>query len=179
MKTLRVIFLITLSACSTVKISGVQNASDFSLARYATFNFVEVDMQGDAFGPNSERNLSLLKEAITTELTQRGLRAADQPDLQVNIGVVVSEEVQTREKSFANPADRTMYMGQRNYSWNANEVAVGTYRQGSVTIHLVDRTTSQLVWQGTAESVLPNRKDKDVSALISEGMTKLFARIKP
>ena len=177
MKKILVLFLIAAVSCSTVKIRGVEKSTDFSLTRYSTFNFVDVDMQGDAFGPNTDSNLSLLKQAITTQLTQRGLKLADQPDLQVNIGVVVSEEVQTREKSFANPADRTMYMGQRNYSWNANEVAVGTYRQGSVTVHLVDRAASQLVWKGTAESVLPNRKDKDVSALITESMTKLFAGV--
>jgi hypothetical protein len=36
--------------------------------------------------------------------------------------------------------------GGRNYSWLAREVAVGRYRDGTVTVHLVDRTQNKLVW---------------------------------
>jgi hypothetical protein len=178
MKKILFLVWITLSACSTVKISGVEQSGDFLLSKYSTFNFVDVVVQGDALSPNSETNLNLLKEAITKELTQRGLsKTSDNADLLVNIGVVVTEEVQTRETNFANPADRTVYMGQRNYSWKSQEVAVGTYRQGAVTVDLVDRANNELVWKGTAESVLPS-KQKNIPSLIEEGMEKLFAKLK-
>ena len=175
----KILFLawIMLGACSTVKISGVDKSGDFLLSKYSSFNFVDVVVQGDAVSPNSETNLTLLKEAITKQLVQRGLsKTSDNADLMVNIGVVVTEEVQTRETNFANPADRTVYMGQRNYSWKSQEVAVGTYRQGSVTVDLVDRASNTLVWKGTAESVLP-KNQKNIAALIEEGMDKLFSKL--
>jgi hypothetical protein len=175
----QLIFLsILLVGCSGVRIKGVQQADGFTLSRYKTFGFFQVVSKGDAIGPNYNTNLGLLKKAITKQLEAKGVsQTSDNPDLMVNIGIVISEEVQTRETSFSNPADRTAYMGQRNYSWQAGEVVVGTYKQGSVTLDLVDHSSSKLVWQGSAESVVPE-KEKNVPALIEEGMAALFAKIK-
>jgi hypothetical protein len=101
---------------------------------------------------------------------------ADNPDLHVNIGIVVAEKVQTRETNLATPGDRAAYMGQRNYHWESQEVEVGRYREGTVIVHLVDQAKSKLVWQGAAESVLPE-KQKNVPAVIEEAMKKLFEKV--
>lgn len=175
-KTLFFLVLIA-TACSSVKIVGVNKADDFSIAKYKTFSFYEVNTGGDAIGPNSQANLKLIKEAIVKEMTAKSLTmVADNPDLLVNIGIVVSEKVQTVETNFSNPADRTAYMGTRNYHWEAGEKAVGTYREGTVTVHLVDRAANKLVWQGSADSVLPE-KQKNIPALIEEAMKNLFAKV--
>lgn len=171
-------FLILIgTACSSVKIVGVSKADDFSIAKYKTFSFYEVNTGGDAIGPNSQANLKLIKEAIVKEMTAKGVTmVTDNPDLLVNIGIVVAEKVQTVETNFSNPADRTAYMGTRNYHWEAGQKVVGTYREGTVTIHLVDRTANNLVWQGSAGSVLPE-KQKNIPALIEEAMKTLFAKV--
>lgn len=177
-KIIPVLAILLLWACSSVRIQGVDKDDNFALAKYKTFSFYEVSTGGDALGPNQQENLKVIKEAIVRELNARGLsQTGDNPDLLVNIGVVVTEETQTRETSFANPADRTAYVGQRNYSWKSQEVEVGTYREGTVTVHLVDRSVNKLVWKGSAESVLPN-KEKNVPPLIDEGMKALFAKVK-
>jgi len=104
-------------------------------------------------------------------------RTQSNPDLIVNIGVVVEEKDQTRETSFANPGDRNMaYTGARSYSWQAQEVVVGQYREGSVKLDLVDKNTFKLVWTGTAESVLPDRSSK-VPETIDQAMKELFAQL--
>ena len=173
-----ILFLILLSAaCSSVKIKGVQKADDFSIANYKTFSFFEVATEGDAIGPNSQANLKLIKEAINKEMELKGVKmVADNPDLHINIGIVVMNQVQTVETSFTNPVDRTYYMGSRNYSWQSTEKAVGTYREGSVIVHLVDQANNKLVWQGVAESVLPE-KEKNVPTLIQEAIRSLFAKM--
>lgn len=176
----KIIFLLILPlySCSSVNIVGVDQAPDFSLTNYKTFNFFDVNMGGDALGPNTETNLKLLKEAISKELTGKSLtQSSENPDLLINIGVVVAEKIQTRETNFNNPGDRTAYMNQRNYHWHAQDVAIGKYRQGTVTVHLVDKATNRLVWKGSADSVLPE-KEKNVPALIEEGMAKLFEKLK-
>lgn len=172
------IFLISvISACSSVKIVGVNKTEGFSISKYKTFSFYEVNRGGDALGPNQEANLKLLKEAIVKQMSAKGVTmSGDNPELLVNIGIVVSSQVQTVETSLTNPADRTYYMGQRTYSWQAGEKAVGTYRQGTVTVHLVDPAANKLVWQGSADSVLPE-KQKNIPALIEEGMAKLFKEV--
>jgi len=178
MKKIIGFFLFLTVACSSVKIKGVEKTDDFLLTSYKTFSFYEVSSGGDALGPNYQENLKLLKEAIAKEMNARGVMlSGDNPDLLVNIGVVVSEEIQTRETSFTNPADRTAYMGQRNYSWKSSEVEVGRYREGTVTVHLVDRAANKLVWKGSAESVVPE-KQKNVPALIEDGMKRLFEKLK-
>ena len=178
MKKLIIFISLLLFGCSGVSIKNVQKADNFALSKYKTFGFFKVDASGDALGKNYSDNLELLKKSITKQFETKGLSlAADNPDVMVNIGIVVSQEVQTRETSFSNPGDRTMYMGQRNYSWHTQEVVVGTYKQGSVTLDLVDRASGKLVWQGTATSVVPENQ-KNVPALIEEGMAKLFMELK-
>ncbi len=174
-----ILFILLISfACSSVKITGVSNSENFSISKYKTFSFYEVNRGGDALGPSQEGNLKLIKEAIVKQLSAKGVAmSGDNPDLLVNIGIVVSSQVQTVETSLSNPADRTYYMGQRTYSWQAGEKAIGTYRQGTVTVHLVDAKEDKLVWQGSADSVLPE-KQKNIPALVEEGMMKLFKEVK-
>jgi hypothetical protein len=178
MKGLFGLFMITLMGCSSINVKGVDKDPAFALSNYKTFSFYEVHKGGDAIGPQYQSNLKLLQEEITKQLGQRGLTlTADNPDLLVNIGIVVTEKVQTRETSFANPGDRTAYMGQRNYSWQSQEVEVGRYREGTVTVHLVDRAQNKLMWKGSADTIVPE-KQKNVPASIKEGMTKLFESLK-
>jgi len=178
MRKLIIFLTILLFGCSGVNIKNIQHADNFILSKYKTFGFYSVDASGDALGQNYSANLDLLKKSITKQFETKGLSfASDNPDIMVNIGIVVSKEVQTRETSFSDPIDRTAYMGQRNYSWKSQEVVVGTYKQGSVTLDLVDRQAGKLVWQGTATSVVPEN-EKNVPALIEEGMTKLFLKLK-
>src|SRR5688500_11667696 len=125
MKKIIIFLSILLFGCGGVSIKNVQKADGFTLSKYKTFGFFTVDATGDALGKNYATNLDLLKKAITKQFEMKGIAlVADNPDITVNIGIVVSKEVQTRETSFGNPGDRTYYMGQRNYSWKAEEVVV-------------------------------------------------------
>lgn len=178
MKKFILLAVIACFGCSGVTIKNVQQAEGFALSKYKTFGFFAVDASGDALGQNYAANLELLRKAITKQFLAKGFSQVDaNPGVQVNIGIVVSQEVQTRETSFTNPGDRMAYMGQRNYSWHSQEVVVGNYKQGSVTLDLVDRESGKLVWQGTATSVVPE-KQKNVPAVIEEAMTLLFQKLK-
>src|SRR5687768_9005719 len=101
MKRLFGLFMITLMGCSSINVKGVDKDPAFALSNYKTFSFYEVHKGGDAIEPQYQNNLKLLQEEITKQLGQRGLTlTADSPDLLVNIGIVVTEKVQTRETSF-------------------------------------------------------------------------------
>lgn len=164
-------------ACSSVRITGVDRAPDFSISRYKTFSFFDIEASGDALGPKAQENAKLIMQAVSKQLNSRGLLYQEKGgELLVNIGVSVTEEVQTRETSFANPGDRMGYVGQRSYKWEAGEVPIGTYRNGSVAIELVDAQANTLKWHGVAESVLPE-KEKNVPALIEEAMAKLISKV--
>jgi hypothetical protein len=177
MKKLMMLMCVLLLGCSGITIKNVQRGDNFALTNYKTFGFFDVEAKGDGIGPNYATNLELLKKAITKQFEAKGLSySADNPDLKVNIGIMVTNEVQTRETSITDPGSRMAYMGQRNYSWKSQEVVVDTYKQGSVTLDLVDAAASKLVWQGTATSVVPEKKN--IGPLIEEGMAKLFLELK-
>lgn len=163
--------------CSSVRIKGIDRAADFSLSQYKTFSFFDIGASGDALGPKAQENAKLIMQAVSRQLNSRGLLYQEKGgELLVNIGVSVNEEVQTRETSFANPGDRMGYVGQRSYKWESTEVAVGTYRNGSVAIELVDAKANTLKWRGVAESVLPD-KEKNIPALIEEAMAELIGKV--
>ncbi len=176
MNRLVLLALVGILGCSTVRITGVRS-DDFSITNYASFDFYQVEVGGDAVGENYQTNLDYLKDGIVKQMQLRGLQRDEMSsELLINIGVVVSEEIATRETNFGNPADR-VYMGQRNYSWQTQEVEVERYREGAVTLDIVEKQSNKLVWQGTAESILP-KKQKNIPELIEDGLEKLFAEMR-
>jgi hypothetical protein len=68
------------------------------------------------------------------------------------------------------------YMGTRNYSWERQDIEVGRYRDGTVTVHLVEPEAKKMVWKGAAQGVLPN-KESNVPGMIDQGMKALFAKV--
>ncbi|WP_205500725.1 DUF4136 domain-containing protein [Rufibacter psychrotolerans] len=165
-----------LGACNSVRVVNTNAAQDFNLGKYQTFSFMEVTTSADTAGiPIPPEYVNSLKQEITRQLAQRGLRPSESnADLQVNVGVVVQEKTQTRQTDIR--TDPPFYMGQRRYTWKSREVEVGRYKEGTVSVHLVDRASNELVWSAEAESVIPDKAEK-VQERISEGMEKLFSAL--
>ena len=69
--------------------------------------------------------------------------------------------------------DAPRYIGQRNYHWESEEVVVNRYKEGTVTVHFVDRQTNKLVSEGIASAVVVE-KDAAVRKNIADGVQKLF-----
>lgn len=165
---------VLLISCSPVKIVST-TPKEFSLANYKTFNFYEVNTQED-LTPTLRQRIEWLKSEITRQLTNRGLsQNTEQPDLLINLGIVIEEKVQTRETTLRDSPP--MYVGQRNYTWQSQEVPVGTYKEGTLTVDLVDREKNERVWEGVASSVVVKGDDSSKKN-IATGVEKLFANIK-
>lgn len=141
-------------------------------AQYQTFNFLDFDLQILVDVERRPENVDHLKAAITRELEAKGLSQSDDPDLFVNIGIVVKEEIQTRETDVRTDMH---YLGQRNYTWQAQEVPIGTYNEGTVTIDLVDAAKNERVWEGSASAVLIKNNEK-LQKRIDSGIKKAFKK---
>jgi hypothetical protein len=178
MKKIKILFLILFSivACTpTVRIKSTEAASGFALPQYQTFNFYEIKTDSAAPDQPFLNRIDILKNAIRRELTAKGLTLSpDNPDLLVNIGIFTREKVQTRQTDFRTDAPK--YMGQRRYSWKSQEVEVGRYREGTVTVHLVDREKNAMVWKGVAEAIIP-KKEERLQKTVEAGVAKLFSRL--
>ncbi|MCC9166374.1 DUF4136 domain-containing protein [Pontibacter harenae] len=166
---------IFMAACAAAPEITSEPASGFRLNDYSSFAFMEVNTSGDGLGVAYEDEISLIKQEIAEQLQRRGLtQATTDADLVINLGVVVDEKVQTRETNFQ--TDPPRYMGQRNYRWQVQEIPVGRYNRGTLSVHLVDSEQNQLVWQGTAESILRSDSEK-LNKQIREGVAKLVSEI--
>ena len=164
-----------LLACSPVKVLDTKAANNFQLSRYRTFDFYEVETGGNALSPAYKEQLAFLQQEMETQLSNRGLtRSSLQPDLKVNLGIVVDEKVQTRETDIRTAGPR--YLGQRRYTWKSREVEVGRYKEGTLSVDLVDNARNELVWQGAAEAVVPKDASK-LQSRIAEGVQKLVESI--
>lgn len=164
-----------LGACSSEQLTTqTDSRPGVNLAQYKTYNFMDAAARNDSAFQGSSTAILDVKQAVARELAARGFRPAAQPDLWVNLGLVTQQRVQTRETNFRQDG-APYYIGQRNYRWQAGEVATGTYQAGTVSIELVDAARKELVWQGTTTSILsqtPSRAAKQ----IDRGVADVFAR---
>jgi len=176
MKKLILLLFITvlLIQCSTIRVFNTEAATDAEPARYKTFGFYEVKASGDTIPRTFDERMGILKKAIQVEMEKKGYRfVSSSPDLLVNIGIVVKQEVQTRQTNWQNDG-RFTYMGQRNYSWKSEEIEVGRYREGTLTLHIIEVARHKMIWKGSMEGVIPEKSDPS-GKTAGQALQKLFA----
>jgi hypothetical protein len=161
-----------LISCASPRIVSVGKADNIPFNKYKTYNFYAED---DSLSKQLAWGLGVAKLAIADEMNKRGFKQANlNADLLINLGMVVKEQVETRQTDFQQDAPR--YIGQRRYSWKSEEVEAGRYNQGTISVHVVDGKENRMVWKGVVESVVPKRQQK-VQQAIREGIQKLFTRL--
>ncbi|MGV3764929.1 MAG: DUF4136 domain-containing protein [Chitinophagaceae bacterium] len=172
MKQLLFVVCCILCQCTPSARISSELAPEADFSQYKTFDFYQLDASGDTLSTKFSSRTRSMEYAIEQEMKAKGYtRTNTNPDLLINIGIVVEEKKQTRQTDFRTDAPR--YIGQRNYSWKSEEVTVGTYREGTVTVDLVDRATNKRVWEGVAREIIPNRDDR-VEKAIGTGVKLLL-----
>ncbi|HEX8350025.1 MAG TPA: DUF4136 domain-containing protein [Hymenobacter sp.] len=167
MKYLLSAFLLGLTACASEQVQYAQPQANIDFRAYKTYNFMDVTARNDAAFQGPGTGIETLKQAIGREMSRRGYQQADAPDLWVNIGVVTQDKVQTRETTLR---DAPIYIGQRNYHWQSQNVVVGHYAEGTATVEVVDAARKELIWQGAVKSVLtpdPTRLTKRIDEAVA------------
>lgn len=151
---LTLLFLAT--SCSTVKLEKWSKDPTAKLSNYKTFNLYDVTTPNDIPMEYMPR-IEILRTEIVKYMESLGMkRVTENPDLLVNIGVVVEEKIQTRQTDIR---DAPAYMGTRNYHWQSQEVEVGRYNQGTVTLDWVDRVESKMVYQFVLTSIMAKKSE--------------------
>jgi hypothetical protein len=106
-------------------------------------------------------------------MQDRGFTKTQNPDLWLNIGIVIENKVQTRQ---TNIRDAPLYIGQRNYSWRSKEVEVNRYKLGTVTLDLVDQQKNEQIWEGVVQGTISNKSEK-MKKRVNKGIDKLFNQL--
>lgn len=168
-----IIAAVALASCGGPRVISSESAPGIDLSNYKTFDFYKIRASGDTLPDKFSARTAMIEKAIEAQLIDRGFTRNANPDLLVNIGIVVAEKVQTRMTDIR--TDAPMYIGQRNYRWKSEEVEVGRYRLGTATMDLVDARTNSLVWESVVEDVIPD-KDSKVEATIAKGVERMFSK---
>ena len=154
---------------------NVETGENVDFAKYKTFDFYKISASGDTIQKLYTDRIDLLKEAISAVLSKRGFtQSVGNADMLVNIGIKIKEEVQTRTTDWRTDG-APKYLGQRNYSWRSEDVELGRYREGTVTLHLVDAAVKKMVWKGAIQGIVPE-KNSNIQSAIQNGMKTLFEK---
>ena len=175
MKKLHFILLFSVfAACTPMKILNIEQGDNVDYTHYKTYNFYEVKASGDTITKGFNDRIIVLKNAITKEMNKRGYLQNEHPDLLINIGIVIRELAQTRTTDFH--TDGTpQYMGQRNYSWKSEEMIMGHYREGAISLDIVDASQKKLVWKGSIGGIVPHSRST-IQKDAENGMKRLFKK---
>ncbi|MCI1187516.1 DUF4136 domain-containing protein [Hymenobacter sp. DH14] len=172
MKTLLLALLLGLTACASEQVQRTEQKPNVDFRAYKTYNFMDVTARNGAAFQGLGTGIETLKQAISHEMQRRGYQQSDSPDLLVNIGVVTQDKVQTRETTLR---DAPLYIGQRNYHWQSQDVVVGHYEEGTATVEVVDAAHQELIWQGAVKSILTPNAAK-LTKRIDDAVAALFEK---
>lgn len=170
--------LLLLSACTsgpTVRIDADPGA-DFS--GYRTWAFYEpIAMEANGYTSHTSERV---RAAVAREMESRGYRYdASAPDLKVNFQGLV----QDRADVYTVPRTDWQYI----YSYRArsyvavpvwyDQAQVSRYREGTLTVDLVDAGANRLVWTGSAIGRIPGKQTPDQrAAAVDEAVAAVFAQ---
>jgi hypothetical protein len=159
------------SACATGPTVRVDMDPATDLRSFKTFAFLE------PVSTDSSSYTSLvstrLKQSTRAQLERLGyVYAEDEPDLLVNFFLKVVDRQQVRSSSSGYYGYRSRQYG----TWSSYPyVETYDYREGTLSIDLVDAKRKQLVWQGVAEGEVKEESWKSPGPALDKVVTTIFS----
>jgi hypothetical protein len=116
---------------------------------------------------------SRLRQATRAQLERIGfVYSENDPDLRVNLFLKVVDKQQVRSSGSGYYSYRGGYYG----TWSGYPyVETVDYREGTLSIDLVDARRKQLVWQGVAEGEVSDEALKDPGPAVEKVVTRMFS----
>jgi hypothetical protein len=150
------VFLLTFSACSTLKVSYDYDKQG-NFAAYKTYAFTQETMQL----PVGDLNLSRFISAIDTEMSAKGFSRSDNPDVIIDLRIRADEKT---EAYATTSGTRGFYGGYWRYGYgggfSTTQINYDQYIEGTLFVNMVDASTEKIVWQGRGTKTI----DEDASA---------------
>ena len=160
----------------------VNTAPGTNLSGFETFNFLQplgTDRDNGARTPMS----SMLADAMTRELTTRGLTQSDSPDLMVDFFVTTEDrmDVRTTRSSSMHSMHSVhrSHWGRSSFStWPTYQTTVRQYTQGTLLVDLIDPAANALVAEGAAQNRIRSNElsRQQVDDIVGQIMTEIMPR---
>jgi hypothetical protein len=180
MKTNRTPLLLLFSLLIVVGCSSSSNvvssaAPEVDFSQLKTFDFVRVaDTDGQEY---QSLVTTYLRNAVTRELTARGMTQNAQPDVMVNFSIETQEKVRSRSVPTGgygvgyDPFYDAYYDG-----WGAtHQTMIDQYTEGRLNIDLIDPAVRKMIWQGSTSGRLTKQDYENAEATLNGAVAEIFA----
>lgn len=170
------IFLLAGCASSGPTISAAQSPGvDFS--QFETFNYLPRLGTDRANGARTTLSSRLI-EAMNHEMSTRGLRLSETPDLLVDFNFHSRQGVQVRQTPNMGSTVSRSHWG-RSYSvWGGYSTTVRQYEEGTLLVDIIDLENASLIGEGSAQgrsiSDLNGMDQSDINAIVADVMAQLM-----
>jgi len=155
-----------LISCSSIQVSCDYDGSvDFS--KYKTYAFSEESLQL----PLNQLNLERIIHAVENEMTLKGLKEEEEPDIAIDLHLKTAQRVEATATTTG-----TAY-GPYRYGWGAGysttQINYDEYTDGTLFISIVEMETKKLIWQGIGtktidENMKPSKREESINYSIKQ-----------
>ena len=166
-----------LAACATGPTVRTDHDPTADFGQYRTWGFyAPIAMEASGYSSwISDR----IKDDVRREMEARGYRYdAQAPDLRVNFQGIVEDKADV----FTTPrSDVQWFYNYRRNSYVAvpvwyDETQVARYKQGTLTVDLVDAKRNRMVWTGAAIGRVVKRTPEQKLAEVDQAIAGIFAK---
>ena len=168
------LFALLLVGCASSgpRVSAISSPGG-DLSAFETFNYLPrlgTDRANGARTPLSSR----LIEAMNHEMSARGLRLADRPDLWVDFNFVSREGIQVRQSpSMSMHSVQRSHWGSSRSVWAGYQTTVRQYTEGTFLVDIIDVENATLI----AEAAARKRMNQDIGDMDQAAINGLVAGI--
>lgn len=165
-------------ASSGPTISAAQSPGiDFS--QFETFNYLPRLGTDRANGARTTLSSRLI-EAMNHEMSTRGLRLSDTPDLVVDFNFVSRDGIQVRQSpNMSMSSVHRSHWGRSYTVWGGYQTTVRQYTEGTLLIDIIDLENASLIGEGAAQGrSLGDMRDLD-QAEINQVVADVMAQLMP
>lgn len=167
--------LLVVAGCeSSPKIrTDYDRSADFS--QYNTYDFY------DPMGIEEAQYQSLVskyfRDSIGREMEMRGYKRAMEPDVLINVTARIDDKIRVTSSPSTGMYYGHGYRSSRYgfYHGYGTETDVRQYKEGTVTIDLVDARRQELVWTAAAVGTVTDKKLKNLYESVNNGIAAVFA----
>lgn len=166
-----------LTGCASGPTITVNSAPGTDLASFQSFNFMQPLGTDRSNGTRTSMS-TMLMNSVSTELTSRGLRQSDSPDLLVDFFVTTEDRIDVRTTSTGmHRVHRSHWNRGCCSTWPMYQTTVRQYTEGTLLIDLIDPGRNAMVGEGAAQSRI--RSNEVTQQQIDDVVGQIMARMLP